>query len=74
MMSEPVILRGETALHLLRKVSLETLREIVTDLGDAGFGDDHVFALELARQILDTREQTVFEAADTMVTDVEWDD
>ena len=74
MVMERIVLRGETALCLLRRVSIETLRAIESDLSDASFGDDHIFAHQLARQILIDREKTQLEAEDTLVSEAEWDD
>ena len=74
MVTERIVLRGETALHLLRRVSIDTLRAIELDLRDATFGDEHIFAHHLARQILADREKTRLEAEDTLVSEVEWDD
>jgi len=69
MKTSPVILRGEATLHLLRRVRLETLRRIVDDLDDATFGDEHIYASILAQSVLNSREITSLEAADTLVTE-----
>ena len=69
MKTGPVVLRGEATLHLLRRVKLDTLRRIVDDLEDATFGDEAIYASILARSVLNSREVTDFEAADTLVTE-----
>jgi len=74
MPTERIVLRGETALHLLRRVSICTLRDIVTDLEGATFGDEHIYAHKLASQILADREKTRLESEDTLVSEIEWDD
>ena len=74
MSTESIVLKGETALHLLRRVSIYTLRDFVADLEGASFGDEHIYALQLARQILASRERARLESEDTLVSDLEWDD
>ena len=71
MKTERLGMKGDTALHLLRKVSLDTLREIVHDLRGATFGDEHILAALLAQQGRDYRERIALEAEDTLVTDVD---
>ena len=71
MKTERLVMKGDTALHLLRKVSLDTLREIVHDLRGATFGDEHILAARLAQQVLDYRERIALEAEDTLVTDID---
>ena len=69
-----LVLKGETALHLLRHVSIHTLRDIVLDLEGATFGDEYIYAHRLASQILADRERVILESTDTLVTDPEFDD
>ena len=71
---ERLVLKGETALHLLRHVSLRTLRDIVSDLEGATFGDEFIYAHRLASQILADRERVRLESSDTLVSDIEFDD
>ena len=74
MPTERIMLKGETALHLLRRVSICTLRDIVADLEGVTFGDEHIYAHKLAMQILADREKTRLESEDTLVSEIEWDD
>ena len=74
MKTERMVMTGDTALQLLRRVKLGTLREIVVDLEDATFGDEYIFASRLARQVLHYRERIALEAEDTLVTDPEFDE
>ena len=74
MEKEKLVLRGETALHLLRHVSIHTLRDIVYDLQGASFGDDYVIAHRLAKRVLADRERAILESCDTLVTDLDFDD
>jgi hypothetical protein len=65
------VLNGESIIHIYESVSIETLRNIVSDLKDPGFGSDHVHAVRLASRILYRRELESIQELDTIVMDVD---
>jgi len=74
MKDNAVVLNGDSILYIYKSVALETLRRIVEDLEDPGFGSDHINAVKLASRILHRRELEKIQDLDTIVTDIELDE
>tara|TARA_Y100000592_G_scaffold92987_1_gene155488 strand:- start:2268 stop:2492 length:225 start_codon:yes stop_codon:yes gene_type:complete len=71
MRDDIVVLTGSSIVYVYESVSLETLRQIVEDLEDPGFGSDHIQAVRLASRILYRRELEAVKDLDTIVSDIE---
>ncbi len=65
-----VVLSGESILYIYETVTLETLRRIVEELKDPGFGSDHINAVKLASRVLYRRELEEVQDLDTLVSDI----
>jgi hypothetical protein len=65
------VLNGESIIHIYENVSIETLRNIVSDLEDPGFGSNHIHAVRLASKILHRRESESIQDLDTIAMDVD---
>ena len=63
------VLNGESIIYIYENVCLDTLRSIVEDLSDPGFGSDHIHAIRLASRILRRRELESIQNLDTIVMD-----
>lgn len=66
-----VVLAGDSIIYIYESVSLETLRLMVADLDDPGFGSDHIHAVKLAQRILYRRELESVQNLDTLVADID---
>lgn len=71
MKDDIVVITGSSIIYVYETVALETLRRIVEDLEDPGFGSDHVHAVRLASRILYRRELESVQDLDTIATDVD---
>lgn len=71
MRDDIVVLTASSIVYVYETVSLETLRQIVEDLEDPGFGSDHIHAVRLASRILYRRELEAVKDLDTIVSDIE---
>ena len=66
-----VVLSGSSIIYIYESVSLETLRDIVADLEDPGFGHDHIHAIKMAEKVLYRRELAEVQDLDTLVIDID---
>jgi len=71
MRDDIVVLTASSIIYVYETVSLQTLRQIVEDLEDPGFGSDHIHAVRLASRVLYRRELEAVKDLDTIVSDIE---
>ena len=69
-----IVLKGESLLYVYEAVGLDTLRMIVDDLDDPGFGSDHIHAVNAAAKVLYRRELEAIQDLDTLVVEVDPND